>query len=735
MDHRATIGEAICPYCGVGCRLWVEAGYGQVLRVKGCADAPANLGGICAKGATLPQVLHAPDRLTQPHIRSPRDGLLRPTKWEPAIAEAAERFQKIIHRHGQDAVAFYGSGQLDSESVYLVGKLFKGCIGTNNTDSNSRLCMAAAAAAYRGNLGSDAPPTCYDDIDDANLIFIIGSNMAEAHPVTFDRIRARRRQSANPPFKIVVDPRRTPTADAADLHVSLAPGGDIAFLNYIGRRLLLRDQLDAEFIDRHTNDFNDYRELLLSLDESALLAECGVDESTAEQVVDRIGGAKAWLSFYCMGLGQSTVGMWKHNSLINLHLLTGQIGKPGAGPFSLTGQPNAMGGREGGLLAHQLPGYRLVEEPAHRRELEEYWQRPAGAISPRPGLTAVEMFRALETGKLKAIWIAATNPMVSLPDLHQVRRALSAAELVIVQDVYHPTETTQMAHYLFPAAQFAEKAWTSTNSERMVSYSEKIIEPPGAARPDWQIVAMFAKALGYPGFDFKSEAEIWNEFIPLTAGRPCDMTGITAERLRAAKNLQWPCPSVDHPGTKRRYLDRVFPTADGRARFLPRMHRLPRETTDHEFPLVLTTGRLYAHWHTLTRTGKSAKLMKREPLPYVEIHPDDAGRLEIDDGEMVQLTSRRGTIRLPARLSQSLRPGLLFIPFHWGDQWGDRTAANYLTISAIGRVAKQPELKYCAVSAEPATPRKRRSLETSEAVGAATSGDGRGFAFKRIDPN
>jgi ferredoxin-nitrate reductase len=701
LDHRATTGEAVCPYCGVGCRLWIEAAYGEVLRVKGCAEAPANRGGICAKGATLPQVLHTPDRLTQPQLL--HHGQLRPATWDRALDFAVRRFKEIIASHGPDAVAFYGSGQLDTETVYLVGKLFKGSLGTNNTDSNSRLCMASAVAGYRTSLGSDGPPTCYDDIDHADVILVIGSNMAEAHPVTFDRIRDRRRANngSRLPKLIVIDPRRTATADAADLHVPIAPGGDIALLNALGRRLLTAGRVDEAFVRDHTAGLEEYAAFLIDQDEEELLAACGVPRETLDQLADAIGGAKTWLSFYCMGLGQSTVGLWKHNALINLHLLTGQIGKPGAGPFSLTGQPNAMGGREAGLLANQLPGYRFVDDAGHRREMESHWNLPVGSISLKPGLTAIEMFRALETGKLKAIWIAATNPLVSLPDLHQTRRALAKAELVIVQDAYHPTETTQHAHILFPAASWAEKEWTSTNSERMVSFSEKLIAPPGAARPDWEIVAGMAKRLGLPGFDYAHRDEVWNDFVRCTAGRPCDMAGMTADRLRRVQGLQWPCPDVAHFGTKRRYLDRRFPTPDGRARFWPRPHQGPRETTDHEFPLALTTGRLYAHWHSLTRTGKSPKLMKRDPAAYIEMHPADAERLQIAEGALVQVTSRRGTIRLAARLCDSLRPGMVFVPFHWGDLWSEGNAANYLTISAIGRIAKQPELKYCAVNVEP----------------------------------
>jgi ferredoxin-nitrate reductase len=401
-----------------------------------------------------------------------------------------------------------------------------------------------------------------------------------------------------------------------------------------------------------------------------------------------------------MGLNQSTVGMWKNNSLINLHLLTGQIGKPGAGPFSLTGQPNAMGGREAGLLSHQLPGYRTVEDAEHRRHCEKHWNYSPGNISSRPGLTAVEMFRALEKGQLKAIWIAGTNPAVSLPDLHHVRRGLSRAELVVVQDAYHPTETSQFADVLLPAAQWGEKEWTSTNSERTVSYSPQVFSAPGEAIPDWEILCRFARMLGIDGFEFRDASVVWDEFARLTAGQPCDMSGMSAARLRRETSLQWPCPSAEHPGTKRRYTDHGFATPDGRAVFLPRDHKEPRELPDHEFPLVLTTGRLYAHWHTLTRTAKAEKLVRREPGPFVEINPIDATSLDVAAGEVVLLSSRRGAIRLPVRLSEGVRPGMVFVPFHWGDQFGADIAANYLTISAIGRVAKQPELKFCAITVE-----------------------------------
>ena len=714
----AVLGESVCPYCGVGCRLQFEGQDGRITRIRGVETAAANLGHLCAKGAQLGPTIATPDRLTRPLFRLSRQDGFRDTDWDTALAYIGECFTNIVHTHGPDAVAFYGSGQLDTETAYLICKLFKGCIGTNNTDSNSRLCMAASVAGYRSSLGSDGPPCCYDDIELADVILIIGSNMAEAHPVTFDRIRAARK--ARPEVRLVViDPRRTQTAQAADMYLPVAPGGDIALLNALGRLLVGMGAIDHAFVEAHTHGYEEYHRFLRAQDLGELCAVAGVPEAALYRLAHLVAGAGSVLSFYCMGLNQSTVGMWKNNSLINLHLLTGQIGRPGAGPFSLTGQPNAMGGREAGLLAHQLPGYRFVDSAENRREVEEFWGRRPGAISSKAGLTAIEMFRALERGTLKAIWIAGTNPAVSMPDLHQVQRAFQRAQLVVVQDSYHPTETTRLADVLLPVAQWGEKEWTSTNSERMIAYSPRLWDPPGEALPDWEIVARFGRALGYRGFPFRSAAEVWDEFIGLTAGRPCDMAGATAARLRAHCSLQWPCPTPDHPGTKRRYLDKTFPTADSRAVFLPRDHREPREMPDHEFPFVLTTGRLYSHWHTLTRTAKAEKLMRREPSPFVEVNPADAERLELAEGDAVQLSSRRGTLQLPARISSGVPSGIVFVPFHWGDLFGEGNACNYLTISATGRVAKQPELKFCAVNLEKVTVSPQRVPFSREPLASA----------------
>lgn len=692
------LGESVCPYCGVGCKLRVEGEGNSITRIRGVESALANFGRLCAKGAQLGPTVNAVDRACYPLMRHSRSERFAQATWDQSLDFVADKFQKIIQKHGPDAVAFYGSGQLDSETAYLICKLFKGFIGTNNTDSNSRLCMAAAVAGYRSSLGSDGPPTCYDDIDHADVVLIIGSNMSEAHPVTFERLRSRKKDRAEQQI-IVVDPRRTDTCSIADLYVPLAPGSDIAFLNAVGRLIIQNRRADEHFIGFHTKGFIDYVAFLMSRSLDDMIERTGVSREIVEQAARSIGKSKAFLSFYCMGMNQSTVGMWKSNSLINLHLLTGQIGKVGAGPFSLTGQPNAMGGRECGLLCHQLPGYRFAEDAKHRSEVEQFWGRPTGSIATKNGLSAVEMFQALNDGRLKAIWIAATNPMVSMPDLHMVRRGLEKAELVVVSDAYHPTETGRFADVVLPVASWGEKESTTTNSERMISRSPKMFDGPGESLPDWRILTRFAAKLGFAdSFTYGSGSEVWDEFVRLTKGRPCDMAGITSSRLNDGASLQWPCPNQLHYGTKRRYLDRTFPTPDGKAVFQPREHQEPFELTDDQFPFVLNTGRIYAHWHTLTRTGKSEKLMARDPSPYVEIAFEDAERLQVADGDAVKLSTRRGEIVLPARCEVGLQPGHVFVPFHWGDLFGEGHALNYLTVPAFGPVEKQPELKFCAVN-------------------------------------
>jgi ferredoxin-nitrate reductase len=687
-------GKAICPYCGVGCLMDVATQANRIVELRGNAESPANYGKLCPKGALLSPVLDLPGRLLTPQFRANRDGEWMKLDWDTTLTQVSARLRDIIDRYGPDSVALYGSGQLDTEAWYLGNKLFKGYIGSNHVDSNSRLCMASAVTAYRTTLGSDGPPTCYDDIVHSDCYLIAGSNIADTHPVTFQRLKAHRH--ANPDVKmIVLDPRHTHTAQAADIHVPLLPGSDVAFFNAIARIALDRGLEDCRFIEAHTTNYEAYTQMLYSLDLHELAAMCGIPLSLIVHVADVILQSQALLSFYCMGLGQSSSGTAKNQALIDLHLLLGQIGRPGTGPFSLTGQPNAMGGRELGGLAHLLPGYRLIENAEHRREVEQAWQVPEGSIAPCAGLTAVEIFQALDSGRLKAIWIVCNNPLVSLPNLNLVKRALQKAELVIVQDCFE-TETTRAADFVLPAAQWIEKSGTMTNSERRVTRSVQLAEAPGEAKPDWWIFSRIAQVMGYAGFDFDSIEPIWDEYRVLTKGRPCDQFGITNARL-TTEQIQWPCPSDDHPGSPRRYTDHQFAMPNGRAKFVPCKHEEPKELPTLAFPLTLTTGRIASQWHTMTRTGKIPRLAKQAVTPYIELHPADADMYAVCAGDTVTVDSVRGRITVQAKLNATLRPGVVFMPFHWGDMFATGVATNELTNDALDPISKEPEYKVCAV--------------------------------------
>ena len=699
-DERT--GKAVCPYCGVGCVISATVRDNMITKISADAALAPNYGMLCPKGAHLKQVFQRSDgRLAYPMIRERRGAPPRRVTWDEAIAFTANRLQDIQLEHGKDAIAFYGSGQLDTEASYVFNKLFKGFLRTNNVDTNSRLCMSSAVVGYVQSFGSDGPPTCYEDIQHADVFLIIGANMAANHPVLFQMIRKRRAVESNARI-VTVDPRRTKTAEFSDIHVPLAPGGDVAFLQLIAKRLMAIGRIDRRFVRRHTEHFGAYQHHLEGLDADALLAACKIHPARIDEIVEYLSKPSRLLSFYCQGTNQSTSGVDKNVALINLHLQLGEVGIRGAGPFSLTGQPNAMGGREVGYLAHQLPGYRVVTNDMHRAYIEGAWRLPPGSIDAKPGLTAVPMFEAAAEGDVRALWIACTNPAVSMPDTKVSQEGLRRADLVIVQDCYYPTETAEYADVLLPAAQWGEKIGTMTNSERLVVRSEQFLTPPGEAMPDWWIFAQVARAMGFKqSFDFPSSEAVWDEYRLLTAGTPCDQVGMTNERL-AKTSLRWPCPHPRHPGTLRRYTRRRFLTPSGKAQFQTPVYRPPAEEPDADFPLGLTTGRVASQWHTRTRTGKVPQLVKKEPEPFVEIHPDDAATYEVQDGEWVYLVSRRGRCYARARVTATIRRGVLFTPFHWGDLFHSETNANYVTTSAADPVSKQPELKFCAVRIEAA---------------------------------
>ena len=694
--------RTLCPYCGVGCGLLALVEDGTVVRTKGDPAHPANFGDICAKAVHLPPVLRTPDRLLYPQLRARRDAELARVPWEMALRVAAERMREIVTRHGPDAVAFYGSGQLLTEEYYVASKLAKGFLGTNNFDTNSRLCMASAAVGYARSLGADGPPAAYADLETADCFFLIGTNTADCHPIVFKRIRKRKLAASDEVSVIVADPRFTETADIADLYLPLRVGSDIALLHGMLHVLWKDGALDTDFIAVRTTGWDELRAVIERYPPERAAATTGLSPASIVAAARRFGRARGALTLWSMGINQSHVGTDKNAAIINLHLATGQIGRPGAGPFSLTGQPNAMGGRETGGLAHLLPGYRPVSDSIARAAVEHHWGIGPGRIAPTPGRAALQIFEGLAAGEVRAVWILCTNPAASMPDLDLVEKALRQADLVIVQDAYHPNETTRFADILLPAAQWPEKEGVMTNSERRLTYLPKLVDPPGEALPDAVIIGRFAAEMGWKdAFAYDGAAQIFDEFAALTTGTPCDCSGVSHARLRREGPLQWPVPAADHPGTARLYTDGRFATTSGRARFVAVEHAEPAEPVDASFPLTLTTGRVRDHWHTLTRTGHSPALMRRTPEPILELNPGDARRATVGDGEFVEITSRRGKAVAQARVTGTIREGTCFLPFHWGRRLGFYKAVNNLTLSARDPVSHQPELKACAVRVHP----------------------------------
>ncbi|MGK7891473.1 MAG: molybdopterin oxidoreductase family protein [Leptolyngbyaceae cyanobacterium] len=705
--------KTLCPYCGVGCGLDVsppamagrptnfDSQGNPIWRVKGDRAHPSSQGQVCVKGATIAEAIDK-SRLKYPMMRDSLADPFRRVTWEEAYSRIVSEIQKTLTTHGADGICMYGSGQLQTEDYYTAQKLMKGCLGTNNFDANSRLCMSSAVAGYIQSFGSDGPPCNYDDLEQTDCAFLIGTNTAECHPIVFNRLRKYHRKNRHVKM-VVVDPRATDTAKAADLHLAINPGTDIDLLNGIAHLLLKWGKIDAEFISECTARFPDYAEVIRQYPPELVARRCGIRLDELEQAAKYWGNSKRVLSLWSMGLNQSSEGTAKVRTLINLHLMTGNIGKPGAGPFSLTGQPNAMGGREAGGLAHILPGYRVVKNPDHRAAVEQAWGLPSGSISPQPGLAAWDMIRALETGDVGVFWVLATNPAVSMPDLNRTKAALLKSPFTVCQDAYYPTETASYAHVVLPAAQWSEKAGMMTNSERVVTYCPAFRDRPGEAKADWEILAEVGRRLGFESqFVQRTSAEVYAEFAELTRDRPCDMTGLSHQRLQAEGPIQWPCPDSEPAGTpatgKRLYTDYRFNTEDGRARFAAFHSNGLAEPPNPDFPLVLTTGRLYGQWHTMSRTGRIGKTMKMHPEPFLEIHPKDAAKRQIEEGQWVEVTSARGAVRVKAKVTKAIAPGTVFVPMHWGALWAENAEANALTHPEVCPISLQPELKACAVN-------------------------------------
>ncbi|MEO0513675.1 MAG: nitrate reductase [Planctomycetota bacterium] len=711
-----SLTRATCPYCGVGCVVDVKTQDGEMVSIHADVDVAPNFGMMCPKGAFLFKSDDKARRLTVPMIREEKGGPLREATWPEAIDKVVQGILDTLDQRGPDALAWYGSGQLDTEASYLFTKFFKGFLGSNHTDTNSRLCMSSAVAGYVHSFGSDGPPTCYEDMDSADTFFIVGANMTANHPVLFNRIR-RRRATHNNARIVVVDPRRSKTAEFADLHLAVKPGGDVALLRLLAKALVDRGEVDRDFVERSTEGFAMLKAQLDALDTGAMLEACGVPQNDIELAARWMSEDRRLLSCYCMGTNQSSRGTDKNTALIDLHLLLGQVGKPGAGPFSLTGQPNAMGGREVGYLAHQLPGYRRVDRQTDRMQVETAWGLSSGSISPQPGRPAVEMFDAAARGELGVLWVACTNPAVSMPDLDVAQHGLRQTPMVIVQDCLADTETAAYADVLLPAATWGEKRGTMTNSERLVTRSDAALPLPGETRPDWQIVCDVATAMGFHGFAFEDSDAVWDEFRQLTAGTHCDMTGITNPRLDEHGGTHWPFAESMNKPTLRRYTDGRFPTRSGKAYFSTAVYEPTAETTDADYPLNLTTGRVATQWHTRGRTGHVPELDRLAPHPVADVNPHDAQDAGLADGDLAWIESRHGRALAQVSITPNTPPGLVFLPFHFGDTLHPASAANYATHRAVDAASKQPELKHAACRLKPA-PGETFATLTAESVTA-----------------
>lgn len=720
--------RSVCPYCGVGCGIVMQVEDNRVVKVTGDKTHPANFGRLCTKGTTCGKAIAESGRMENAYLRQERSRDPVRMAMDSAISETAARLRNILDHHGPDALSFYVSGQMSLEAQYLINKLAKGFVRTANLESNSRLCMASASSGYKLSLGADGPAGSYQDFDRSNLFFVIGANMADCHPILFLRMMDRVKAGAK---LIVVDPRRSATADKADLFLPIKPGTDLALLNGLLHLLVKNGHTDPAFIAAFTEGWEAMPGFLEDYPPAAVAEITGLPEADIRQAAQWIGEAAEWMSCWTMGLNQSTHGTWNTNALCNLHLATGAICRPGSGPFSLTGQPNAMGGREMGYMGPGLPGQRSVLVEADRAFVEDLWNIPHDSLPRTAGAGTVAMFEQMRAGQIKACWIICTNPVASAPNRQTVIEGLQAAELVITQDAFLDTETNRYADILLPGALWAEAEGVMINSERNLTLMQKAVDAPGETLPDWQIIARVACEMGFAeAFSYADANQVFEEikraWNPQTG---YDIRGASHARLRE-QPLQWPCASASaNVRNPVRYLNDgvsqalkveadgsrpaiVFPSANGKGQFFPRPHMSPAEMPDEHFPFVLNTGRLQHQWHTLTKTGKVETLNKLNPGPFIELHPDDASRLGIKDKDPVEVRSLRGCAVLPAVVTERVREGNCFAPFHWNDVFGENLAINAVTNDAVDLISQQPEFKFCAVALQRVELINHQFLET-----------------------
>jgi len=684
--------KSTCPYCGVGCGVSVDIGNEATALVLGDESHPANHGKLCSKGSALGETLLDTNhlkRLTHPSIGGER------VDWNDATKSIADRISSSIEEHGRDSVAFYLSGQLLTEDYYVANKLMKGFIGTANVDTNSRLCMASAVVAYKRAFGSDTVPCSYEDIDAAELIVLVGSNAAWTHPVLYQRMVAAKQNNAN--LKVVlIDPRKTASCDIADLHLAIKPSSDGFLFQGLLKYLIDTYSTDEVYIQNHTDGFDDVKELPESANLQATAELVSVNQTDLMQFYQWFAGIKKVVSFYSQGVNQSATGADKCNAIINCHLATGKIGYPGAGPFSITGQPNAMGGREVGGLANQLAAH-MDFAPDDCDRVQRFWQSPE--IATQAGLKAVDLFDAVSDGRIKVIWIMATNPAVSLPNSNKVREALSLCPTVIVSDVTH-TDTSEYADILLPAQGWSEKEGTVTNSERRISRQRKFRNSPDEAKPDWWALSEVAGKLGFESqFNYQNAHQIFIEHSKLSGfenndTRAFDISGlshITKEEYQDLEPIQWPVNSANPNGCQRMFTDGVFNTSSGRAKFVAANAQLADCVKGEG--LVLNSGRLRDQWHTMTRTGHAPSLVAHNDVPILQVNYIDADIHGLKDKQMVEVSNDFGSFVAVAALTDKVSPGDLFCAIHWSEQFATRSVVTRVIDQKVDPVSGQPELK------------------------------------------
>ena len=685
-----------CGYCSVGCGMFIGVKDGLAVSVRGNPDHPVNRGALCPKGLSEHEMIHVPSRARYPLLRQTRKSRRERVSWDVALQTMARKFRGVQAAYGREAVGVISTGQLVTEEFYALGKLVQLGLGTRHYDGNTTLCMSTAVAGYKRSFGTDGPPGAYEDLEQADVILLIGANIADNHPILWQRLEANRDKTL-----IVVDPRVSKTAMLADLHLPLKPRSDLALINGLIHIVIRHGLIKPDYIAAHTTGFEELSASVRDYAPERVAEITGLSVEDIHKTAFLYARAKAAFIGWTMGVNHSTKGTETVNAINNLALITGQIGRPGAAPFSITGQCNAMGTREAGF-ASSLPGYRQFESEAHRRELAAIWGVEPDRIPHARGRAYPDIIEAALEGKIRALWIIATNPIVSFPNLGAMLQSLETLDFLVVQDGFCPTPTTEMADLVLPAAIWGEKEGTYTNSERRVSRVNRAVPPPGEARTDFDIFLDLASELGCREELFRgwtTPGDAFNEWKRVSAGQPCDYSGMTYDEIEAVGGIQWPFPTGGPDGasdTRRLYTEGIFNTPTGRAHLIPTAWEPFPEQPNDEFPFVLNTGRTVEHWHTRTKTGEVPILERLAPSPWLEMNPRDARMLTLKPSDRVDVVSRRGRVRrLQLRLTETIAPGQVFVPFHWAD-----FNANEVTQSSFDPISREPNYKQCAVRVE-----------------------------------